>query len=246
MLASTSALNVEHHPRAALRVGRGPRRLGGERGVDRAVEFGGAAEPDARLDHAVRRVPHIAMARRRGDAGAVDEMVDAAHGICPGSKLEAVGRRPSQARTANASVRDKEIFMRRLAALFRFVPLLIAAAPPSTAARLNADRRAGQRGADEANVSQAGQLRHAPHLVVADRPQARHRRVAELGARPSSSATRRLAATASSPRGRATPSPAAACRRRPRSPTSSPSSAAPSGPTTSSSSPAISTAASPT
>ena len=40
---------------------------------------------------------------------------------------------------------------------------------------------AGQRGADEGDGRETGQLRHAPHLVVADRPQARDRRGGALG-----------------------------------------------------------------
>ena len=39
-------LELEHDPGAALRVGRGPGRLRGAGGVDRALEVGGGAEPD--------------------------------------------------------------------------------------------------------------------------------------------------------------------------------------------------------
>jgi hypothetical protein len=63
-----------------LGVGRRPageRRIGG---VDRALEVGGGAEPDVGLDFAAVRIEHFARPLARGEAGTVDEMVDAAHG----------------------------------------------------------------------------------------------------------------------------------------------------------------------
>ena len=72
-------LILEHDPRPALRVGRGPGRLGGQRRIDRFLQGRGGAKPDLRLDFAMRRVPHVAVALCVGDAAAVDEMFDAAH-----------------------------------------------------------------------------------------------------------------------------------------------------------------------
>ena len=58
-------LEVEHHPGAALRVGRGPGREGLAGGGDRALEVGGGAEADLRLHAAIVRVEHVAAAARR-------------------------------------------------------------------------------------------------------------------------------------------------------------------------------------
>ena len=54
-------LVIEHDARAALRVGRGPGRLGGARGVHRALEVGGRAEADMGLDLALVGVEHVAL-----------------------------------------------------------------------------------------------------------------------------------------------------------------------------------------
>ena len=54
-------LEVEHDPGAALRVGRGPCRLGGLGGVHRALEVGRGAEPDPRLDGALVGVEDVAL-----------------------------------------------------------------------------------------------------------------------------------------------------------------------------------------
>ena len=55
----------EHDARAALRIGRGPGRLGGLGGVDRLLESRGGAKGDARLHFTMRWVPDVALARRR-------------------------------------------------------------------------------------------------------------------------------------------------------------------------------------
>ena len=60
--------------------------------------------------------------------------------------------------------------------------LIGAAPPPSPDAQAARDRRAGQPGAAAAHDRDAGQLRHAAHALVADRPEARDRRGAQLGA----------------------------------------------------------------
>ena len=73
-------LEVEHDARAPLRVGRcpaGERRIGR---IDRALEVGRGAEPDACLDLAAVGIEHVALSLARGEARAVDEMVDSAHG----------------------------------------------------------------------------------------------------------------------------------------------------------------------
>ncbi len=74
-------LIFEHDPRAALRIGRGPGRLGGLGGVDRFLQVGRGAEADIGLDLALVGVEHVALSLARGEAGTGDEMVDAAkHG----------------------------------------------------------------------------------------------------------------------------------------------------------------------
>jgi hypothetical protein len=70
----------EHDACAALRIGRGPCRLGCLGGVDRLLESRGGAERQARLHFSMRRVPHVALAVAFGQGGAVDEMLDATHG----------------------------------------------------------------------------------------------------------------------------------------------------------------------
>ena len=80
MLRFDQRLEVEHHPGAALRVGRGPGRAGVARGGDRALEVGGGAEADPRLDAAIVGVEHVALPLARRDSRAADEMVDVTHG----------------------------------------------------------------------------------------------------------------------------------------------------------------------
>ena len=53
-------LELEHHPRAALRVGRGPARLRGLGGGDRASQVGGGAEADLGLDPALVGIEDVA------------------------------------------------------------------------------------------------------------------------------------------------------------------------------------------
>ena len=72
-------LEVEHHARAALRVGRGP---GGLRGLGRgndAVEQRGLAERDLRLHAAAVGIEHVALAGAA--AGSADDvMINLSHG----------------------------------------------------------------------------------------------------------------------------------------------------------------------
>src|SRR4029079_11150107 len=71
-------LELEHDPRPALRVGRGPGRLGGLGGIDGFLEVGGTAEADLRLHLALVVVEDVALAFARSEAGTADEMIDAA------------------------------------------------------------------------------------------------------------------------------------------------------------------------
>src|SRR5690606_22714759 len=50
-------------------------------GVDRLLKRRCRTEIDSRLYFALAGVPHIALTRAVGEAAAVDEMLDAAHGI---------------------------------------------------------------------------------------------------------------------------------------------------------------------
>jgi len=75
------ALEFEHHPRAALRVGRGPALEGVLGRLDRAVHLIDAGQLHPRLDLTRVGVEHVGEATRRPREGrAVDEMVDVAHG----------------------------------------------------------------------------------------------------------------------------------------------------------------------
>jgi hypothetical protein len=69
-------LVVEHHAGAALRVGRGPGRLGGARRLHRSLKVGGGAEPHPRLHRALVGVEYLALAAVRRVAGAADKMID--------------------------------------------------------------------------------------------------------------------------------------------------------------------------
>ena len=73
-------LEFEHHPRAALRIGRGPFGLDLLGGRDRAVEQRGIAQRDFGLDFAGRRVPDLVLARSGAACSADDEMVYLTHG----------------------------------------------------------------------------------------------------------------------------------------------------------------------
>ena len=74
-------LELEHHPGAALRIGRRPRRLCRPRSIHRFFEVGGRTEADMGLDLALVGVEHFRLTLARGKAGTADEMVDAAkHG----------------------------------------------------------------------------------------------------------------------------------------------------------------------
>ncbi len=72
---------LEHHPRAALRVGRSPGRLRGRRVGDRRLHVGLAGERDLGLHLAGVRIEHVAGASGcAGNLLAADEMADIAHG----------------------------------------------------------------------------------------------------------------------------------------------------------------------
>jgi hypothetical protein len=75
------ALELEHHPRAALRVGRRPGRLGAVGGADGLVQQGRVGEADPGLHLAGVGIEDVAMAGRRQEHGlAVDEVGNVAHG----------------------------------------------------------------------------------------------------------------------------------------------------------------------
>ena len=69
----------EHHPRAALRIGRRPFGLDLLGGGDRAVEQGGIAQWNLGLDFARRGVPDLVGAGRGSARSADDEMVKLTH-----------------------------------------------------------------------------------------------------------------------------------------------------------------------
>jgi hypothetical protein len=73
------AFELEHHPRAALRIGRGPAVEGGLGGLDRAVHLFVVGQLDPRLNLARVRIEHVGTGPRRPEASAVDEVVDLAH-----------------------------------------------------------------------------------------------------------------------------------------------------------------------
>src|SRR6185369_3193168 len=86
-------LEPEHHPGAALGVGRGPAGLGGLGGVDRLLEVGGSAEADVGLNLALVGVEHLALALAGSKGGTADEMVDAAkHGYASSMSLLGLAR----------------------------------------------------------------------------------------------------------------------------------------------------------
>jgi drug/metabolite transporter (DMT)-like permease len=69
-------LEFEHHPRAALRVGRRPGRLRFVGGIDGALELVGGAELHLRLNLAAVGIEDVAGSAARGIGFAGDEMVD--------------------------------------------------------------------------------------------------------------------------------------------------------------------------
>jgi hypothetical protein len=77
-------LELEHHARTALRVGRRPARLRLVRGGDRSVEIGLRAERHTRLDLAAIGIEHVAAAAAAGGrstrGAACDQMLDGANG----------------------------------------------------------------------------------------------------------------------------------------------------------------------
>jgi hypothetical protein len=75
------ALEVEHHPGAALRIDQGPMLLGPQRGLHGSVHLARAGQGHAGLHLAGVRIEHLAeLMGRTGDRSAVDEMGDFAHG----------------------------------------------------------------------------------------------------------------------------------------------------------------------
>ena len=75
---------LEHHPGAALRVGRGPGRLGRGRVGDRLLDLGLAGKGDLGLNLAGVRVEHVAGPPGRSfDLFAADEVADVAHSLPP-------------------------------------------------------------------------------------------------------------------------------------------------------------------
>ena len=75
------ALELEHDPRAALRIDQRPGLLRPQRRLDGAVHLGLGGQLDAGLDLAGVGVEHVAVAARSaGEGGAVDEMGDLTHG----------------------------------------------------------------------------------------------------------------------------------------------------------------------
>ena len=75
---------LEHHARAALRIGRGPGRLRGLRIGDRVLDLGLAGERDLGLDLAGIGIEHVAEAAGRAlDRLAADEMADLTHTCSP-------------------------------------------------------------------------------------------------------------------------------------------------------------------
>jgi len=80
------ALELEHDPRAALGIGRGPGRLGRKGGLHRAIDIRPVGQPDARLHLAGIGVEHVAApARCRRHCRTADEMLNVAHSVlhCP-------------------------------------------------------------------------------------------------------------------------------------------------------------------
>ena len=74
------AFELEHHPRAALGIGRGPAVEGVLGGLDGAIHLGHRGQLDAGLDLTGVGVEHVRVAARgTGEGRAVDEMVDVAH-----------------------------------------------------------------------------------------------------------------------------------------------------------------------
>src|SRR5258706_6205104 len=72
-------LEVEHHPRPALRVGCGPAGLRLLRGSDRSIEIGLGTEADLSLDLAGIGIEHLTGARSTAARIAGDQMIDDTH-----------------------------------------------------------------------------------------------------------------------------------------------------------------------
>ena len=75
------ALEVEHHPGAALGIDQGPGLLGANRGLNREINLGDGGQRDASLHLPGVGIEDVAQkARGTGDRAAVDEVGDVAHG----------------------------------------------------------------------------------------------------------------------------------------------------------------------
>ena len=84
---------LEHHPRAALRIGRGPGRLRGLRVRDRGLDFLLARERDPGLHFAGIGIEHVAEpAGCACDHLAADEMADLTHTRLPLNSLAFIAR----------------------------------------------------------------------------------------------------------------------------------------------------------
>ena len=69
-------LELEHHPGAALRIGRGPGGLRGFRGVDGFLEIRGSAEAHMGLNLALVGIEYVALALAGREGRPADEMVN--------------------------------------------------------------------------------------------------------------------------------------------------------------------------
>jgi hypothetical protein len=78
-------LEVEHHPRATLRIDRRPFREGLCRRLDGSAHLGSGGELDPGLDLAGRGVKHVAEAARNTlHMASGDEVIELFHGASPG------------------------------------------------------------------------------------------------------------------------------------------------------------------
>jgi hypothetical protein len=81
MFFSTKRLEVEHHPRPALRIGRGPGGEGGIGDFDCTVQIGGGPEAHMRLHSAIVRVENLPLPLAGRIGGAADEMINLPHDL---------------------------------------------------------------------------------------------------------------------------------------------------------------------
>jgi hypothetical protein len=72
-------LKIEHHPRASLRVGRGPGGLGSKGGLHRTLQHGCIAQGNTRLNATIIGIIHIPKPNRRSTRSTRNEMINLAH-----------------------------------------------------------------------------------------------------------------------------------------------------------------------